>query len=72
MKPVCGRFDGRTLEGTMAAKDVKEVAVRPVWRTPQLESLGNLRDFVRTGGANGKSGPDADGNAMLGGESMNH
>jgi hypothetical protein len=56
----------------MVPKDVKELTTRPVWRTPHLEPLGNLRDFVRTGGANGKSGPDADGNAMLGGEAMNH
>jgi hypothetical protein len=33
---------------------------KPVWRAPKVEDLGNLRDFVRTGGANGKSGTDRD------------
>jgi hypothetical protein len=56
----------------MARQDMNKAASKPEWRTPQLEPLGNLRDFVRTGGANGKSGPDTDGNAMLGHEAMNH
>ena len=43
---------------------------KPVWRSPRLEELGNLRDFVRTGNAFGKSGTPADGNSSPGGESM--
>ena len=43
---------------------------KPVWSTPRLEELGNLRDFVRTGNANGKSGAPSDGASMPGGESM--
>jgi hypothetical protein len=40
------------------------------WQAPKLQELGNLRDFVRTGNANGKSGPHGDGNSMCGGEAM--
>jgi hypothetical protein len=45
-------------------------AGKPVWRSPRLEELGNLRDFVRTGFANGKSGAPSDGASTPGGESM--
>lgn len=40
------------------------------WRSPRLEELGNLREFVRSGQANGKSGAPSDGASMPGGESM--
>lgn len=43
---------------------------KPAWRAPKVDDLGNLRDFVRTGGANGKSGPNTDGASKPGGEMM--
>ena len=43
---------------------------RTPWQRPAVTELGNLRDFVRHGGANGKSGGFQDGNAMCGGEAM--
>lgn len=46
-------------------------ADRPVWNKPQLQELGNLRNLVRVGHANGKSGPHCDGGSMCGGEAMN-
>ena len=44
---------------------------QPLWQTPKLQELGNLRDFVRVGNANGKSGGNMDGAANCGGEAMN-
>jgi hypothetical protein len=48
---------------------------KPRWRTPKLEELGNVRDFVRSTGsqANGKSHVGADGSNTEGGaaEQMN-
>jgi hypothetical protein len=44
---------------------------QPLWHTPKLQELGNLRDFVRVGNANGKSGGHMDGAAACGGEAMN-
>ena len=43
---------------------------KPMWRRPQLEELGNLRDFVQAGNAYGKSGPNTDGSSEPGGEMM--
>ena len=43
---------------------------KPVWRSPKLEELGNLRDFVQAGNAFGKSLGSGDGNADPGGEKM--
>ncbi len=43
---------------------------RRLWLSPKLQELGNLRDFVRTGNANGKSGAFGDGKSMCGGEAM--
>jgi len=43
---------------------------KPEWRAPKLDALGNLRDFVRTGHAYGKSGGTADGSSTPGGETM--
>ena len=43
---------------------------KTAWRSPELRELGNLRDFVRTGNAFGKSGAPADGASDPGGESM--
>jgi hypothetical protein len=40
------------------------------WHRPTLTPIGNLRDFVRVGFANGKSGGNMDGNANAGGEAM--
>ena len=45
-------------------------AAKPEWRSPKLEELGNLRDFVQTGGAFGKSGVTNDGSSEPGGEMM--
>jgi hypothetical protein len=43
---------------------------KPEWRSPKLEELGNLRDFVQAGNAFGKSGPNTDGSSEPGGEMM--
>ena len=40
------------------------------WREPSVQELGNLRDFVRSGRAYGKSVARTDGNAKAGNESM--
>ena len=40
------------------------------WHSPKVEELGNLRDFVKTGNAFGKSVLTADGQSMAGNESM--
>ncbi|HUF47555.1 MAG TPA: hypothetical protein VMM93_07030 [Vicinamibacterales bacterium] len=56
----------------MSAIDRKSSNPHPkaAWRSPELRELGNLRDFVRTGHAFGKSGAPADGASDPGGESM--
>lgn len=43
---------------------------KPEWRQPAVHELGNLRDFVRSGQANGKSGIGPDGMSMAGNEAM--
>jgi hypothetical protein len=43
---------------------------KAAWKSPELRELGNLRNFVRTGHAFGKSGAPADGESDPGGESM--
>lgn len=43
---------------------------KPEWRQPSVQPLGNLRDFVRTGNAFGKSFETTDGASMAGNESM--
>ena len=40
------------------------------WRSPRLEQVGNLRDFVREGNAFGKSGDGLDGTTSGNNESM--
>ncbi len=40
------------------------------WREPSVQELGNLRDFVRSGQAYGKSVARTDGRSMAGNESM--
>lgn len=40
------------------------------WHSPKVEELGNLRDFVKTGNAFGKSVLTTDGQSMAGNESM--
>jgi hypothetical protein len=55
--------------------DVKKPAVprrKRAWQTPTVEELGNLRDFVREGNANGKSTLSADGTTSGNHESMPH
>lgn len=57
----------------MDAKDAstpQQPAGKPEWRSPRLEELGNLRDFVQHGNGFGKSGPSADGSSDPGGEMM--
>jgi hypothetical protein len=49
----------------------KDIDRKPVWRRPLVQELGNLRDFVRTGNALGKSHVITDGASMAGNESMN-
>ena len=39
----------------------REGAAKPTWRAPKLEELGNVRDFVRSGTAVGKSHLGGDG-----------
>ena len=51
---------------------VEALPSRPAWRTPRLQALGNLRDFVRVGNALGKSGIDTDGHSAAGPETMTH
>ena len=43
---------------------------RPMWNTPKLQELGNLRSLVRVGNANGKSGLNCDGGSACGNEGM--
>ncbi len=44
---------------------------KSTWSRPRVTELGNLRDFVRSGQANGKSGAMVDGSSMAGNETMN-
>jgi hypothetical protein len=56
----------------MKSADSEQRAGRkPVWQSPKLQELGNIRQFVRTGEAMGKSGTDTDGGSMPGHEAMN-
>ena len=34
----------------MAAPKSNEARLKPVWHSPSVQELGNLRDFVRAGG----------------------
>lgn len=45
---------------------------RPVWQSPKLQELGNIRRFVRSGEAKGKSNGEGDGNSDAGNEMMDH
>ncbi len=54
----------------MASFDPAVRAAKAEWRSPRLEELGNLKDFVRSGQAYGKSIQTTDGNSMAGNESM--
>jgi hypothetical protein len=40
------------------------------WKTPVVSRLGNVRDWVREGGAKGKSGADEDGGTSGSNEAM--
>ena len=51
-------------------KQASSIDGQPLWHAPKLRELGNLRDLVRVGGAQGKSGIDRDGRANCGGEAM--
>lgn len=53
-----------------SGKSLGQGVRKAAWQRPKLDELGNLRDFVRTGHAYGKSVLTDDGNAMAGGESM--
>lgn len=53
----------------MAAKS-DDTNRKPEWRQPSIQALGNLREFVRTGNAFGKSALTTDGMSMAGNESM--
>lgn len=46
------------------------VESRPMWSTPKLEELGNLRTLVRVGVATGKSSVLMDGGSSAGCEAM--
>jgi hypothetical protein len=56
----------------MAEKDTTAhgSAEKVNWRRPKLEELGNIRQFVQSGQANGKSHLNEDGSSMAGNEAM--
>ena len=57
----------------MAGMDNSAVGVtsgKTPWRSPKLQELGNLRSFVQSGQALGKSGTIADGCSDPAGEKM--
>ncbi len=54
----------------MATKKEHSTEQKREWREPSVKELGNLRDFVRTGNAFGKSVVTTDGQSMAGNESM--
>lgn len=54
----------------MARNGDDERVKKPEWRAPKVDDLGNLRDFVRTGHAFGKTGGPSDGSSTPGGEAM--
>lgn len=57
----------------MKAVDSTHAAtMRPVWQSPKLQKLGNIRRFVQTGNAFGKSGLITDGASCPGGEKMDN
>ena len=58
------------LEGASMTPKKNSTTQKPEWRQPNVQELGNLRDFVRSGVANGKSTVSTDGNSMAGNESM--
>lgn len=51
-------------------KTTRAAGEKPVWQTPKLQELGNIRRLVQTGHAYGKSGGPTDGASTPGGESM--
>ena len=57
----------------MAAMDKSTAGMtigKTPWRSPKLQELGNLRSFVQSGNAFGKSGTIADGCSDPAGEKM--
>lgn len=54
-----------TVDSTVSVSDGK-----PVWESPKLQQLGNIRRFVQAGHAFGKSFNLMDGTAACGGEAM--
>lgn len=54
----------------MAPAEPSSPEKKPVWRRPAVQELGNLRDFVRSGNAFGKSVQITDGSSMAGNESQ--
>ena len=41
------------------------------WQSPEIVEIGNLRDLVKSGNAEGKSGVDVDGGSSGNDERMN-
>ena len=60
-------------ETHMAARDsqTRKGTEKPVWHTPRLEELGDIRELVQVGLAKGKSGAAHDGSSAGGPETMN-
>lgn len=56
----------KSVHESTAAVDAR----KPVWQSPRLQQIGNLRDFVREGNAFGKSGACADGMTSGNNEAM--
>jgi hypothetical protein len=54
----------------MAPAKPTNLGEKPAWHRPTVQELGNLRDFVRSGNAFGKSVVQEDGSSMAGNESM--
>jgi hypothetical protein len=54
----------------MAQKNTRATESQKQWQKPAVHELGNLRDFVRTGTALGKSSTHTDGGSMPGHEAM--
>ena len=54
----------------MARVDATTRESKKQWHSPKLRELGNLKDFVKSGVAGGKSGLHVDGESMAGNETM--
>ena len=54
----------------MDGSAARVTTVKAPWQSPKLQELGNLRSFVQSGNAFGKSGTIADGCSDPAGEKM--